>query len=625
MSRQKLSGADNASLTGAAGESGVSPQTTEPTASPVPETDRGEPGGKSEKRAPKSVEPRYEPPSWAVYEEWITFGDDAAPQPPGLYRHYIRKLPRSEGGEGVQTDDYVCTPILVRASTSDDAGESHGLDLRIADRRSLRGGRLRWVRWVMRRSLLARVPDVNQTLLDLGADPRNPAAVVDWLKRQPTEKGTPRLTAAAAIGWTKDASAYVLPERSIGSDSVIYQPEQAPPFRQSAKGTLDQWRAEVGARCEGNPILLLAVSAAFAGPMLKLTGTEKGGAGLHLFGASSKGKSSAMHAAASVWGDPSDLVRTWRATANGIEGACAASNDAALFLDEMGQGSSDDSGALVYLLANGAGKMRAQKSGVLKSPQTWRLFALSTGEVSLSEHAEGTMAGQEVRLLSLPATDRAHGAFDDLHDCTDPQRFVDGLRSACTTSHGRAGPALVEALAGPSKADKRSALRECLYKVRARFEAAPGIEGRAADTFALLALAGETATKLGISGWPEGEALRAALEAFDDWKAQGAARTEPQRICDGVLDFIGRHRARFQEDGNSLVPQNRAGWIDGNTYLFTRQALKEASGYEAPRAAKALKAAGWLHTNEADRCNVKPPAHIKDAPSRVYSVIPPPA
>ena len=56
-----------------------------------------------------------------------------------------------------------------------------------------------------------------------------------------------------------------------------------------------------------------------------------------------------------------------------------------------------------------------------------------------------------------------------------------------------------------------------------------------------------------------------------------AARTEPQRIWDGVLDFIGWHWARFQANGNRPVPRNLFGWIDGNTYLFTRQPLKEAT------------------------------------------------
>jgi hypothetical protein len=45
-------------------------------------------------------------------------------------------------------------------------------------------------------------------------------------------------------------------------------------------------------------------------------------------------------------------------------------------------------------------------------------------------------------------------------------------------------------------------------------EGGEGQDKRAAGRFALLALAGEVATEYGITGWPEGEAIKAAAEGF---------------------------------------------------------------------------------------------------------------
>lgn len=58
----------------------------------------------------------------------------------------------------------------------------------------------------------------------------------------------------------------------------------------------------------------------------------------HLYNDSSSGKTTALKAAAGLWGNPQRLIDMWRATDNGLEGRCVARNDMALFLDEAGDG-----------------------------------------------------------------------------------------------------------------------------------------------------------------------------------------------------------------------------------------------------------------------------------------------
>jgi putative DNA primase/helicase len=83
-----------------------------------------------------------------------------------------------------------------------------------------------------------------------------------------------------------------------------------------------------------------------------------------------------------VWGrgGTPGYVRSWRATANGLEGAAASATDTCLVLDELGVGEARDVAASVYTLANGVGKARAARDGSSREPRCWRVFVLSSGE-----------------------------------------------------------------------------------------------------------------------------------------------------------------------------------------------------------------------------------------------------
>ncbi|MDZ7810645.1 MAG: hypothetical protein U5L11_11720 [Arhodomonas sp.] len=68
------------------------------------------------------------------------------------------------------------------------------------------------------------------------------------------------------------------------------------------------------------------------------------------------------------------------------------------------------------------------------------------------------------------------------------------------------------------------------------------MEGRAAEVFALVGMAGELATEYGLTGWAEGDALNAAIEAFTAWREyRGIGPTRTCRFLDGIRDFLDVH------------------------------------------------------------------------------------
>jgi uncharacterized protein (DUF927 family) len=157
--------------------------------------------------------------------------------------------------------------------------------------------------------------------------------------------------------------------------------------------------------CIGNSRLMLAVCAVLAGPLLAILGRE--GGGLHLVGPSSCGKTTALRLAASVMGDPATTIKTLDATANALESAAALTNDALLILDELGQAAPETIGTLMYKLASGIGRGRADQRGEARNRKNWRNLFLTTGETDLEAMMRGIgrrpAAGQQLRLANIPA------------------------------------------------------------------------------------------------------------------------------------------------------------------------------------------------------------------------------
>jgi len=522
------------------------------------------------------------------------------------------------------TQQWVCSPLHVDAVTTDEHGSNFGRLLRF--RTTL--GQLRT--WAMPMELLrADGSDLRGELLAMGVeiDPGGHKLLAQYL-----QDGTPakRIRCVLQTGWASER-AFVLPNGVIGPDAagVAYQSGERASEEYTTAGTLEGWREQVAALAVGNPILTLALCAAFAGPLLARANAESGG--LHLVGDSSTGKTTAIEAACSVWGG-ANFRRSWRATANGMEGTAALFNDSLLPLDEISECDPREVGAIVYSLGNGRGKQRASRTGAARPVARWRCSVLSSGERTIEstmrEGGHRIKAGQAVRLLDVPAH-RAHGAWDDLHGYASGAAFSDALRAACAAHHGHAGPAFLGTLTRDAT-NIAQALEE--MKASELFAARDGQEKRAAARFALLALAGLLATVYGVTGWPEMEAINAAAHCFAAWKAQRgpvAGSLEREQVIESVRSFIERHgAARFESaDHEPMVAgRDRAGWWKGNgderRYMFTTAAMREAlGGIELKRGLDALQECGALEVPQSGGARAHS-LRLGGMPVRVYIVNP---
>jgi uncharacterized protein (DUF927 family) len=366
---------------------------------------------------------------------------------------------------------------------------------------------------------------------------------------------------------------FVLPGETIGpagGERVILDAAAHGPYE--ARGTVTDWREGVARLASGHVLPVLAISAALAGPLLDLAGIE--GGGLHFGGQSSKGKTTLLQLAASAYGrgDGGGYVRSWRATANGLEGAAASATDTALILDEVGQVDARDMGAALYSLANGTGKARAARDGGLREPKTWRVLAISSGEVpvdgKLSEdRGRKTRAGQLVRLLDIPAQ-RAYGAFDHSGPSGNAADLAKTFKLAATSSYGTAGPEFVRRLINePVTGDEVRAFIASFVKAHVPMGADGQID-RAAHRLGLIAAVGEFATEFGLTSWREGESSEAAAWALARW-IEGRGGTESSEVSQAIATvrlFIEVHGdARFENlDDPEARPVSRSFFLSGS-------------------------------------------------------------
>lgn len=501
---------------------------------------------------------------------------------------------------------FVCSPLEIIATTHDDKDGSYG---RLLEFTSTYGNKRKWA---MPAELLEDMTALRRELrmqgVEIPAWNKSTKELFARYMQQPAPKEF--AICVHQLGWCA-GNRYVLPDAVVGKDSdkVVLQTASRVADSYSVAGTLDGWREGVGAKARYNDVLMLAIACQFAGPMLKLVNSE--GGGVHIYGGSSRGKSTCADAACSVWGKGKEHRRGWNSTGVGIEFAAAQYNDNCITLDEINEADPRHISGIIYALGNGVGRQRGLKTGGAAALTRWSCFALSTGEHRIKQYMQEQsksehMAGIELRMLEVCADGYAHGVIDDLHGAANGQQFGERIRAAWAKHHGVAGREYLERLAGDDREWEEEWRR---YKDYPEFNrpTMSGQERRASGRFALIAMAGELATDYGLTDWDSGMATDCAARMFEKWMAgrDGDGDSEQHKARNAILSFINLHGdTRFSDESTKFQPavHDRAGWwsegFGGNReYWFHVDGLKAAlRGIDYKRAKEALIACGLMRT-----------------------------
>lgn len=301
---------------------------------------------------------------------------------------------------------------------------------------------------------------------------------------------------------------------------------------------------------------------------------------VHLWGSESgTGKTVALMAAASVWGNPAigKYVQTFHSTTVGHERLAAFLNSLPVIIDELQLAGVDSKGEKtfnVYRLAEGVGKSRGNKAGGFDRTPTWANTILTSGETPLvGEHAA---AGIRNRVIEIECT-LGNKVVQDGH----------GTAAALRQNYGWGGKPFVEAL------DIETARQ--LYNCYVR-----QLEQKASDkqimAAAVLLVADELATQLFFK---DGLALTAdQMAAFLQTDAEVDVN---QRAYDFICGWVAQNSAMFQADNKQrecygLLEDDAVGGEYDTVYII-KAVLRDTlarSGYSYKSAQAWMASRGLL-------------------------------
>lgn len=451
-----------------------------------------------------------------------------------------------------------------------------------------------------------------------------------------------RLLRVMNSGWVDNMHVFVLPSEVFGQtlgETIAYEPERNSKTVRSitSKGTLEDWQANIAAHTKGNYILINCILLSLTGPLLKILGLD--GGGFHIYGHSSRGKTTALQVAASVWGCGSDpaidsvnsFAQRWNSTANALEAIAAVHSDLLTALDELGTYNGTDLGVDVYTLAGGQGKSTLTSSRKIRQVRSWRGNILSNGEKSMrqaiEESGRAVKAGQMLRIIDI----RIEDIFPSPPDGMTAADFANHLKQMCSTHYGTAGPAFVQGLV-EALADYPEENIECLranlekYAKELTPESARPEQARAFRRFAALRVAGELAVQCGILPFTDDDINDAVTHFRDLWLRENQSIGDADRALLKLQSFLIRNHSALPSirDTDARISNARAFRNpQNNWFLFTDDQLMAATGgSNIKEVVKELRNKRLLVVHEAGRLKVKQKlASAGDQWVRFYGVL----
>lgn len=395
----------------------------------------------------------------------------------------------------------------------------------------------------------------------------------------------------------------------------------------SANGTYEGWISAINETYD-YPYVFGNILAAFSTPLLAILGAQN--FVIDTAFTTSRGKTTTLRGAASVWGNPSGigstLLQTWDNTDVWIGRAAATLNDLPLILDDTklaANGHKKDAGTKVsgtiYKIASGRDRGRGSLDGT-RITDTWRSVLLSTGEQSAVDFTEGD-GGTHARVISI------WGApFGNEKNAEIVKRFTDAVNK----NYGHAGPRFIRFLL-KNKADW-GAWRDAYDELKLHYADQAGsdpVANRMSAHFATLAM---TATLL-HAALPElkpSQPIREIINAiFAATKMSFEEADRSMSALKFICDWAASNQNKFWRDSSSddaeTAYEPHGGWAgrwdqNWSTIDFAPNYLKNLlnkEGYDASAIIKAWGSRSWL---KGEGSSHQRSTRLNGKKMRVYSI-----
>ncbi|MET8693600.1 DUF927 domain-containing protein [Streptomyces bauhiniae] len=491
-------------------------------------------------------------------------------------------------------------PLVITATFEDPEGDQY-VELSWIDR-SL--GRPRRISRIVSRETAKRGRKLIESLGGAGlpAVEGDARAVEKWLAEfEASNVGRiPSEQLARWLGWQDDGTFVSSPEDGIKVD-VPFEEQRGPARAHARKGTLDGWRDTV-AQLAGYPVPRVAVAAALAAPLLKPLGLNS--FTLDISSRSTKGKTTALQCALSVWADPSEhasAMSNWRTTLYAIEKRLNLVRGIVTVFDET-MAVTDDTliDEVLYQLPMNHGKARS--GGAFGNMLPWETILLSSGERPALSFT--TSQGAAARILGTTIAPFGEGGGPT----------AAAAREGVLANHAHAGPEFIRyILSGLAQPNGRELLKEHHRTLVDEFRGSGDMTSRRAPMVAALVLAETLACRTGLLPY---EPL-----AYDVWRglftAHNPTDNRPDMALDVLREYVAGHAHELFSATRAALNEKPpySGWLgvlstkDGVTEVAllperVRKILADA-GYSLDAVVGSWVDAEYLKTLRSQR-----PAHL---------------
>lgn len=387
-----------------------------------------------------------------------------------------------------------------------------------------------------------------------------------------------------------------------GDDIVLdFEPNMAHWVSAYCKqGGLNGWTKQM-AELRYNPRFRFILAASFAAPLLRIV--RQRSFFVYNWGDSRGGKTAALKAALSAWGDPDRLMVSFNATQVGLERIARCFTDLPLGIDERQTAGSRQEylERIVYMISGGTGRVRGAKTGGIQALQTWRTVCLSTGEEPIAQDA--SMTGVTTRMIEI-----TNAPFDS-------EAAAAEIHQTCAANCGWAGPEFVGWVREQSEDKIVVMYEDIVSRIRSK---TPGNNSAHITSVAVVALADSLIDQVLFDNDEEG-AVNIAVEMGAEI-LKGIKENEVQSVNDSALQFVTDWAGMNRE---SFVPYARPcyGFREDECLYIYPSALKDAlekAGYSYRKTVKFLADFGYIQKDRDGRNTVV--TRVNDSTARMIAL-----
>ena len=272
------------------------------------------------------------------------------------------------------------------------------------------------------------------------------------------------------FGWTDDnLEGFILGNEEIRKDSIEFNPPSTPTAGLfpsfEPRGTLEDWKDTINFyNRDGFELHQFVVGTSFGSPLMAMSPINC--AGLHIYSKESGvGKTTAMAAGVSVWGNPDDLIIHERDTFNTKMNRGEVYHNLPLYMDELTNTSGKELSNLAYQLTGGRqrGRMSASSNTERHRGDSWRLLAVTTGNTSMVERISiiKAMPKAEAQRIMECRVSRIH---------FETKEETDVFSACLQNNYGHAGKIYVQHIM-----NNLDEVKKLLSDVQARVDAKAGL------------------------------------------------------------------------------------------------------------------------------------------------------